>query len=187
MTVIWIDTETTGLDPARHDLWEIATVEEDGTEHLWRVKPDLTVADPGALRVNGFYDRTAQLDIDTWSFPPVAANGIAYVTAGKILAGAVPSFDAAFLDVFLRRYGYCPAWSHRLLCVETYAAGRLGTLPVSLSDTAQVLGVPLPEGRHSALVDARLARDVYLACTGLTQADITAARSAPASTAGTTY
>jgi DNA polymerase-3 subunit epsilon len=158
---IFIDCETSGLDPSRHEVWEIAAVEEDGTEHIWRVEPDLTFAEPGALRINGYYDRTAA--IVEWDQPEDVAGAIAYLTADKILAGAVPSFDAGFLELFLRANGYCPAWSHRLLCVETYAAGRLGALPVSLSDTARALGIPIPDGRHSALVDARLARDVYLA------------------------
>jgi DNA polymerase III epsilon subunit-like protein len=178
--LIWIDIETCGLDPDRADLWEIGAVEEDGTDHLWWVKPDLSVADPGALRVNGFYERTILFRPGDWRLAADVAAEVAHLTAGKMLAGAVPSFDARFLDVFLRRYGQCPAWSHRLLCVETYAAGRLGApLPVSLSDTARTLDVPIPEGRHSALVDARLARDVYLAClrdhASLPQVDVPAA------------
>jgi oligoribonuclease (3'-5' exoribonuclease) len=29
--VIFVDTETTGLDPERHELWDIALIEADGT------------------------------------------------------------------------------------------------------------------------------------------------------------
>lgn len=163
--LVWVDVETTGLDPARHDLWEVAVVEADGTEHVWTMWPDLTVAEPAALRINGFYDRTAgDWDEDD---PPAVARAVARLTAGRRLAGACPWFDAAFLDVFLRRYGYAPAWSHRHLCVETYAAGALRADPVSLSDTAAALGLTLPDGRHSALVDARLTRDVHQAVLNL--------------------
>lgn len=157
-TVVFVDLETTGLEPLRHDLWEIALVELDDTEDVWAVWPDLARADPMALTMNRFYQRPME-----WETPAVVAEQLAQRLAGRILAGAAPWFDASFLDVFLRRNGHCPTWSHRLLCVETYAAGCLGSIPVSLSKTAEALGIEVPEGRHSALVDARLAREVYLA------------------------
>lgn len=55
-----IDTETTGLDPARRGIWEVALIDRPtGAEHVWRVEPDLSVADPEALAIGRFAERTA--------------------------------------------------------------------------------------------------------------------------------
>ncbi len=63
-----VDTETTGLDPSRHDVWEIAIIRPDlplgsttGPYDLKRstlihTPPDLSKADPTSLRINRFYE-----------------------------------------------------------------------------------------------------------------------------------
>ena len=55
----YIDTETTGLNPAKHEIIEIAiiTENEDGTFERWhtKIKPDhIENAHPKALEVNGY-------------------------------------------------------------------------------------------------------------------------------------
>lgn len=160
-----VDCETTGLDPATHDVWEIAAIVDD-VEHTWAVRPDLTNADPNALRVNRYYQRTTH-PAWRWTAAPIAAAEIARLTAGRHLAGACPWFDASFLDRFLRNHGQAPAWAHRHVCVENLAAGHLRqAVPVSLRRTAEALGIPVPEdAHHSALGDARVAKAVYDAIT----------------------
>lgn len=162
-----IDTETTGLEPGRHELFEIAIIrrDEDGSwgEFAWWIEDfDLSTADPMALRLNRFYDRLA-------TQPPMTpaqevAAQVAYLTAGCRIVGAVPSFDVGFLDPFLRRHGYAPAWLHRLFCVETAAAVKAGVEDWGRSqELGQRVGVdPVPEAqRHTALGDARWARNLY--------------------------
>lgn len=182
--LVFLDLESTGLDPDRHEPWEIAAIVRgrgspvmDG-EWLWRLKPDLTVADPAALRISRYYDRQAingegsAICID-WPgravhenpedvTPGLVAEHLACLLAGAVLVGAVPSFDDGFLDRFLRRNGHCPTWSYRLVCVETLTAGHFGRLVGGLADCARELGVPVdPDVAHTALGDARLARDIY--------------------------
>lgn len=62
----FVDTETLGLDPRFHPVWEIAVVTDDGgpdTEvsvESWQVQVPPAViarADPEALSINGFHDR----------------------------------------------------------------------------------------------------------------------------------
>jgi len=58
---VFADSETTGLDEARHEMWELALIVRQGdgdeAEHLFQWWPNLTTADPGGLRVSRFYDR----------------------------------------------------------------------------------------------------------------------------------
>ena len=185
--IVFVDIETTGLDPHRHDVWEIAAIVRDpgqlDVEHCWMIRPDLVASDPAALRISRYYQRTAG--------PGLHATGDAIVTAGpdeglppqelhttdariaaelaKILdgatlAGACPQFDAGFLGLWLRQRDEAPAWRHRLLDVESLAAGarrESGHLR-GLAALAETWGVACPEElRHTALADAQMARDLY--------------------------
>ncbi len=195
-TLAIVDLETTGTDPTRHHLWEIglivrtlggdpATTADTWTdaEYCWQVRPDLTTADPMALKISRYYSRfreavragsahvAAHPDLPADSNPgevrryvsaAQVACEVAHLLDGAVLANANVGFDAAFLATFLRANGQAPAWDYHLLEVESYAAGAIGMPPPWKLDTlATVLGVKLPTGRHSALADARLARDVY--------------------------
>lgn len=159
--IVFVDIETTGLDVDRHEIWDIALIvrdERDDTAFAWQLAVDLTEADPAALRVNRFYEREAKV-----SDPQDVAIEVAVHTAGAYLVGAVPSFDALFLDRFLRRNGQCPAWHHRLICVESMALPVIGSpVPLGLGKVAERLGLTVdPSVAHTALGDAMLARDVY--------------------------
>lgn len=136
-----VDTETTGLDPARHEVWEIAVIDrEDGTEHLWRMKPDLVKADPAALRVGRYYDRARDMcggcmrpdraydligwtgkDPYEWSSPAAVAEVAASLLDGATLIAANPAFDAGFLAVFLNRHGQAATWHYRLRDIGSMA------------------------------------------------------------------
>lgn len=189
VTIAFVDTEATGLDRHRHQVWEIGVIlRRDGVsdaEHLWHVRPHLAVASPDGLRISRYYERTAQLhdaepgtacnnaglppDEQRWSDPAVAAGELAYLLDGALFAAAVPSFDDAMLDAFLRRHDHCPTWHYQLIDVATFAAGVLTShgVPVEVpwdgDDISRPLGVqpPSDEQRHTALGDARWARDLW--------------------------
>jgi hypothetical protein len=55
--VVFLDTETTGLDPDRNEIWDLAFI-RDGKEYEYKFSPDLTRADPIALKIGHFYERT---------------------------------------------------------------------------------------------------------------------------------
>jgi DNA polymerase III epsilon subunit-like protein len=185
--VIIVDTETTGLDPERHEIWEIGTINRSsGREHQWRMKPDLSKADPQALSVGRYYERTSGMcgkcrpdrayDLVSpyaksadpeWSCPPVLAAEVARLLDGAILVAANPALDAGFLSAFLRANGEAPTWHYRLRDIGSMAHGFLmhnqakyEGLPLdSSTDTyAELLGVDSAAfDRHSALGDCRLA------------------------------
>lgn len=189
----FIDCETTGTDPASHDLWEIAVITRDDSdpcedqEFTWLIRPDLAAADPGALRVNRYYQRLAGLPVPKWSEPAHAARTVASLIAGAMIVAANPAFDAGFLDVFLRKNGQCPAWDYHLRdigsmvagwvhgyqhVVTTVRPGAMGGVPhlpasPKLADAARAVGIdPGLYEAHTALGDARLVKAVYDAVTG---------------------
>lgn len=183
---IVIDCETTGLDPFRHEIWEVALLDrESGTEHLWRMKPDLTRADPGALTVGQFYERTAEMcacepdrawDMagllpgvsPEWSEPRALAAKLAPILSGVTLIAANPTFDAGFLAAFLNFHGQAATWHYRLRDIGSMAWAflqanhlphHLATPPMDAGtdDFARALGVePEKFERHSALGDCLL-------------------------------
>jgi DNA polymerase III epsilon subunit-like protein len=171
-SLVYVDTETISLDAAPDVIWEVGLVKEDGTECHWFLPVDLGRADTYALKVGGFHDRHPHgyhtpHDLVDDDGPHVTnrrtfAYDFARLTAGCILVGAVPSFDEARLRLLLRANGACPDWSHRVRCVETLTAGHLRREVGGLKDCARALGVPVDiDSLHTALGDARLARDIW--------------------------
>lgn len=180
----FVDIETTGLDPDRHEAWEAALILRDDErmdeEHVWMLSVDLSMADAGALRMNHFYDRYPEPG--ALSVNSSVAQNIAVLTAGAHLVGANPAFDAAFFDRLLSRWGLVPAWHYRLIDVEALAMGYAHGLedggivgevvdpdadlatasPRGLSTVAAALGITVDQqAKHTAIGDARVARDVY--------------------------
>lgn len=159
--VVFVDTETTGLDPDRHEIWDVALILPFGTEHEWRLPVDLGRADAFALNIGHYWERTD--DGPPLTLLPVFAAQFAALTRGCHLAGAVISFDEERLRKLLRANGSCPEWHYHLVDVEALAAGKLGVEPPWDSETlsAKVGVSPAPFERHTAIGDARWAKAIY--------------------------
>ncbi len=173
-TLAFVDIETIGLDHRRHQPWEIGLILRSDhygpdTEHSWNLLVDLGKADPMALTVSRFYERSDAMLI---SHPARAAEQFARLTHNAVLIGANPAFDAGFLEKWLRDNGACPGWHYRVVDVEAMAIGYLAARDWS---QAASLGVPWHSNalfatlgldltnyeRHTALGDCRLVRDAY--------------------------
>ena len=151
-----VDVESTSLTPDYQTgsgvIWELAIIDiATGAEHMWRMKPDLGVADPGALSVGQFYKRTEDMCADCrnpdraydltragvgnskpeWSSPAQLAALTARVLDGATIVAANPAFDTAFLAAFLRWHSQAPTWHYRLRDIGSMAAGFLakGCMP----------------------------------------------------------
>jgi DNA polymerase III epsilon subunit-like protein len=178
-------------------MWELAVIRDNlgfASEYQWFIKPDLTTADPMALRIGGYYLRTAELlpplsrkQGRKWSDPAKAAAQLAGLLDGVTLVAANPAFDAAFIAAFLRRHGHVltcdyhyrdigtlvTGWVHGYqTAVTRLRPGAMGGVPhlpkkQHLADMAAVAGVdPAGYDTHTALGDTRLARDIYVRVTG---------------------
>lgn len=158
--IIVVDTETTGLDPLRHDVCEVGWLTLAGLGAGCFVPPHSTRgADPDALAVNRYWDRIPGRVQDTDYH---AATELHRALTGNTLAGSNPAFDALFLAHLFNDAGLDPIqpWHHRLLDVSAYAAGLLGIEPgqlPGLSTIAARLGIGRPETTaHTAFGDAQL-------------------------------
>lgn len=174
--VVFVDTETTGLDPDLHEIWEVGLITPDGKEHQWQLPVDLGRADPISLRINRFYERRAGPSGITDLRP--FASAFSRLTAGSHFVGAIPSFDEERLRRLLRANGACPDWHYHLIDVEALIVGYLArkvhenenlgytdslrpSLPWNSEDLSRAVGVEPDADRHEALADARWAKRLY--------------------------
>lgn len=188
--VVFVDTETTALDRDLRQIWEVALVTAEGTEHVWHLPVDLSKADPISLSMNGFHDR-----YNNWDTPPEDwpyyrrefASEFEQLTRGLHLVGACVNFDELSLWRLLRDHGQTPMWHYHLGDVENMAVGYLasGVTPRAWPGTgfdyprdlhrppwdSRLLSLAVgvdPErfDRHTALGDALWAKAIYEAVMG---------------------
>ncbi|MFE0727915.1 hypothetical protein ACFW2X_06625 [Streptomyces antibioticus] len=184
LPIAFVDTETTHLDAAIGEAWEVAVIlRTDGdpatdTEHCWQFAPVLANADPEALRISRFHDRNligttcdcpaASIEPDAITCMPRAdaVTAIVNVLSGAILVGSNPGFDDRFLRKLLGPGG--AQWHYRPYDIVQLAAAKIGAqqagpLPWSSYALSRAIGVepPADDVAHTALGDARWARDVH--------------------------
>jgi DNA polymerase-3 subunit epsilon len=149
--LIYLDTETTGLDPHQHQVWEIAWAVEDGPVNVMQVHHSLAGADVVALRINKYVDRWEQAADDSLE------AALRRDLRGSTLVCSNPSFDEAFLRA---RWRETP-WHHRKIDIATYAMPALGLdRPAGLAQIAERLGVRAPD--HTAAGDVLTLRACYV-------------------------
>jgi hypothetical protein len=196
--IVFLDAETVHISPGPATIWELAVIlrTEDGDEeYLWQIRPDLTNAEPGALKVGGYYERctVAHLAVGQVQRIPVQsdecpcekpamigsaqlAGNLAWTLAGAHIIAANPGFDAGHLTAFLRANGECPAWDYHLTDLGSLVRGRFSTdsagpvplpWPLKIREAAALAGVDADlYDTHTALGDVRLLRDTFDAVTG---------------------
>lgn len=158
--IVFLDTETLGLDPDA-PIWEFAAIrcrpglpvetrhffiEHDGGP-WYEDMPESFMAD--------YTERYKPLEaLDEGS----AATEVHYITNGATVVGAVPSFDTERLAKLLRRNGVEPAWHYQPCDVETLVVGHLaarGELippPWNSDALSAAVGVdPAEFARHTAM------------------------------------
>ena len=169
MRQIFLDTETTGLDPALgHRVIEIAAVEivnRRFTDRLYHqyVNPEREV-DAGALEVHGI---TVEFLADKPKFREVAKDMLDFIGDAELIIHNAP-FDVAFLDHELALLelqplkSYCPVVTDTLKMAKGLHPGKRNSLD-ALCERYQIDNSA--RSLHGALLDARLLAEVYLSMT----------------------
>lgn len=171
LQVVYVDTETTGLDPDLDPIWEVAAIRLVFTgweERRWFLPIDVGCVSDWVRDNCGFADRYDLADLTpTDRF----LDEFEQFVDGRHMVGNVISFDAERLGRLYRAAGRDVPWHYHLIDVEPCVVGRLAgfgrsvELPWNSHDLSEAVGVPVPDGRHEAMVDARWARDVFCAAT----------------------
>ena len=168
----FVDTETTGLDPDQHEIWEVAIITwPEGNEHTWLLPVErLAWADAKALEIGGFHHRHPQGNGFLGMNGAILARDrshlageLAELTHGRHLAGMGPAFDAERLARLLRSENVAPSWDYHLVDLEALVAGSFGLPPPWRSTKlSRKLDVePDDFERHTALGDCRWGVAVY--------------------------
>jgi DNA polymerase III epsilon subunit-like protein len=166
--LLFIDTETGGLDPGKHSMLSLAMVvwEDrqiiDSTEIL--VNDGILFVTAEALSIN-------RIDIgkhkqSAWSSSRAMDEIFSFIGKhfpgkGKItLAGHNVHFDAAFLKAFFsaNNKDFSQFFSHRIIDTSSilhylYLAGRIKQRAISSDEAFDLFDIKV-EGRHTALGDA---------------------------------
>lgn len=127
--VAFVDIETTGLDPERDGIWEIAVI-VDGHETVWQQalsSDEIANVHPKAAEITDFHNRYDPMHALT---PNRSVRRLSELLAGRHLIGACPWFDsermhrAILADVFGLLNRDLP-WHYHLIDVENLAVGYL--------------------------------------------------------------
>ena len=169
MRQIFLDTETTGLDPVLgHRVIEIAAVEivnRRFTEKHYHqyVNPEREI-DAGALEVHGI---TVEFLADKPKFREAVKELLEFIEGAELIIHNAP-FDVAFLDHELALLElqplerYCPQVTDTLKMAKGLHPGKRNSLD-ALCERYQINNSA--RSLHGALLDARLLAEVYLSMT----------------------
>jgi DNA polymerase III epsilon subunit-like protein/peroxiredoxin len=167
--IVVIDVETTGLDPARDDLLELATValDDGAVGDCWSsfVKPGRAIP-AGATAVHGITDSMVVEAPSALSVAPELRRRC----GSHHLAFHHARFDLPFVAALLRAAGEPPLYNP---VVDTLglARGLAGLAGHSLQELAVRLGLPA-EPPHRALADALTTARLLVALTAHWEAEL---------------
>ena len=179
MKKLWFDAETTGVDPMRHAIIQMAViVETPQAEVVWETKMrpwDGAEIEDSALAVNG---RTRE-EIMEWPDPKAAYAEFLALMADHVdkfdkadkfwFWGYNSSFDFQFTHALAKvcRDQYLMSWFQwPPLCVAQELARRFpdrwaAIKPRKLINIAHAFGVQAPENLHDAKADILLTREIW--------------------------
>lgn len=161
--LVFLDTETTGLDPIENDIIEFAAIRISGTtEYRYQVKIKMERpenAHPKALEVNGY---TEEAWVAARTLPEVLPE-IVDLLKDAIVIGHNPDFDMNFIKAACKRHGIDARLPYQLIDTTTLAfehLGPAGLTSLSLVNVCKFLGIST-DGAHTAMHDVLACREVY--------------------------
>lgn len=194
--VAFVDTETTGLDPVRDPIWQVAVI-VDEVEHVWQQKLPVERYAPGTpdpffmwpedswvlenTTIRATYDHASALQ------PYESIDRFSDLVRGRHLIGACPWFDSErlhrlHLNTRTAGESRLHSWHYHLIDVETLMVGALTgrrhaltqglfsqmELPWRSREMSLLVGVDPQQfgSAHDALNDARWAKACFEAVVG---------------------
>ncbi len=163
--LIFLDTETTGLEPRTHEIIDIAIIRVNlkaGTRLIYetKIKPErIETATPRALEVNGYKP-------ENWVDAPYlgeVAGDIVRLLKDGVVVGHNVGFDLDMINGALKVIGIEAKLSYHKLDTVSYAYEHLiplGLQFLSLDNIREFLGWS-KEGAHAALKDAEDAEKLF--------------------------
>ena len=166
--LLFVDTETGGLDPHKHSLLSLAMVVWEGGEILDSME---ILINDGILSVTEEALSINKIDLETHKQLAVSTiraydEMVVFIRKyfpgqGKTtLAGHNVHFDAGFLQTFFaaNHSDFSEFFSHRMIDTSSilhylYLSGRIKQRAVSSDDAFRLFNIRV-EGRHTALGDA---------------------------------
>ena len=157
----FLDTETTGLSPGRHEVIEVAVLVGDRLYH-WLIAPERSEdAEPKALEVNG-YSRFPERWEGAKTMREVGPEIIAALK-GTVVVGHNVGYDLDMLNGHMRRVGLSPRLPYHK--VDTVALAYTRLVPLGLEklslDTIRAFLGWSKEGAHTATKDAKDTERLY--------------------------
>lgn len=167
LRLAFVDTETTGLDPDKHEIIEIGCLiydqEKDSVVTEWekKIKPShIESASSEALRINGYVNNSIEY---TGGLKPALIK-LNSLVKGCVIIGQNIEFDIRFLTNAMKDFDMSPAWRwNRKLELMSLVWKDLKDTDISglsLAATCSHFGIS-NEGAHGALIDCRRAYEVY--------------------------
>lgn len=157
--LVFLDTETTGLEPEKHEVWEIAWAVNGGPISVVQLSHSIRTADAVAFEHNGYLDRYHRANVISGREELKLRESF----RGATLVCANPTYDRMMLRA---RWGLEP-WHYRSIDVESMAFGLLAyERPQGLkniSDDLREMGYNIPEPNHWAAGDVDALRSCFYA------------------------
>jgi oligoribonuclease (3'-5' exoribonuclease) len=156
--LIFLDTETTGLEYDKHEIWEMAVAVNDGPVTTHIVVHSLKTADPVALDMNGYFRRHPT---GARSEGPMVDLELREVLKGHTIVCANPTFDRIMMWMRWREEPY----HYRSIDVESMALAVLGyDRPRGLKtifEDLREMGYSITAPDHTAYNDVVSLRECY--------------------------
>jgi len=170
----FVDLETTGLDPDKHEIVELGCIVveqkvvagkppqiEVVSEFEYKIKPEhIELADPEALQINGYNSADWLFAVDL----PQALKVFAEKTVGAIMVAQNVTFDYSFLRQAFAKTGVTNRMGYHRFDLVSMAFIKLSQKPEvtrfslrALADYFQIKN----ERAHTALSDTRVALEIY--------------------------
>lgn len=159
--LIFLDTETTGLESDKHEIWQIAwAINNEAPVQERILVHSLKTASEESLNMNHYFENHPE---GARSEGPMVDLTVRAVLEKNTLVCANPTFDRMFMQ---RRWGYEP-YHYRSIDLESMALlffdwDRPKGLK-DISDTLRSMGYNIAEPNHAAWADVVVLRECYYA------------------------